>query len=53
MVDYVALPDSVYEVVQTHYEERITGTHYLTADLEKRSGPLAELYTIEEVVDIE
>ncbi|WP_442510871.1 PstS family phosphate ABC transporter substrate-binding protein [Novipirellula sp. SH528] len=53
MVDYVALPDSIYEVVQTHYEERITGTHYLTADLEKRSGPLAELYTTEDVVDIE
>ncbi|GAA5505367.1 PstS family phosphate ABC transporter substrate-binding protein [Novipirellula caenicola] len=53
MVDYVALPDSMYEVVRAHYEERITGTHYLTAELEKRSGPLAELYTTENVVDIE
>ncbi|TWU23194.1 Phosphate-binding protein PstS precursor [Novipirellula galeiformis] len=53
MVDYVALPPSIYEVVQTHYEERITGTHYLTEALEKRTGPLAELYTTESVVDIE
>ncbi|EMI18972.1 Phosphate binding protein [Rhodopirellula maiorica SM1] len=53
MVDYVALPDSVYDVVKTHYEERITGTHYLTPELEKKSGPLTELYTTENVVDIE
>ncbi|MFG0261433.1 MAG: PstS family phosphate ABC transporter substrate-binding protein [Novipirellula sp. JB048] len=53
MVDYVALPPSIYEVVQTHYEERISGTHYLTEALEKRIGPLTELYTTENVVGIE
>lgn len=50
-VDYVALPQEIYDVVRVHYEDRLTGTHYLTDSLEKRSGPLAELYSTESLTD--
>ncbi|MEX0818659.1 MAG: PstS family phosphate ABC transporter substrate-binding protein [Pirellulaceae bacterium] len=51
-VDYVPLPDQIYELARLHYEDRLTGTHFMTPSLEKRSGPLAELYTTESLVDI-
>jgi phosphate transport system substrate-binding protein len=41
---YVPLPDSVYEAAKTHLEKGLTGTHYLTADGEKRPGGIVELY---------
>ena len=50
-VDYVALPQEIYELVEAHYQDRLVGTHFLTADLEKRIGPLAELYTSESLVE--
>ncbi|MGB7347154.1 MAG: PstS family phosphate ABC transporter substrate-binding protein [Pirellulaceae bacterium] len=52
-VDYVPLPNDIYETVQTHFDDRLTGTHYLTPDLEKRIGPLKEIYTSDNIVDIE
>ena len=52
-VDYVALPADIYETVQTHFDDRMTGTHYLTADMEKRIGPLKEIYTADNLVGTE
>lgn len=51
-MDYVALPSELSAVGRMHFDKRITGTHYLTPNLEKRSGPLGELYTVENVFDI-
>ncbi len=42
---YVALPKAVYETVREHYDLRLTGTHFWTADGEKRTGALPALYT--------
>jgi len=47
---YVPLPDSVYSAAQTHLEKGLTGTHYLTADGEKRPGGIVELYKEENLV---
>lgn len=52
-VGYVALPDAIRQVVQTHCDERITGTHYLTDNLEKKSGPLTKLYTPESALSFQ
>jgi phosphate transport system substrate-binding protein len=52
-VDYVPLPSDIYDTVQTHFDDRITGTHYLTPEMEKRIGSLKEIYTADNVVGIE
>ena len=52
-VDYVPLPDEIYELARGHYEDRLMGTHFLTSSLEKRTGTLADLYTSENLVNIE
>ena len=49
-VDYVALPEAVYASAREHYEQRWTGTHYLTAAGEKRAGSLADVYKRENLV---
>ena len=49
-VDYVALPDAVYAAVREHYEQRWTGTHYLTTGGQKRTGPLADVYKRENLL---
>lgn len=41
---YVALPGEVYESAEKAVRERRTGTHYWTADGEKRTGPVTEVY---------
>lgn len=46
-VGYVRLPDELYERARKHVQQRLTGTHYMTEDLESRKGPLRELYTEE------
>lgn len=43
-VDYVALPKSVYESAKTNFVEENVGTHYLNESMEKRSGPITEVY---------
>ena len=50
---YVGLPQGIYDAARKHYEDRLTGTHFLTAEMEKRVGPLAELYKADDLVDIE
>ena len=47
---YVPLPDSVYSAAKTHLEKGLTGTHYLTADGEKRPGGIVELYKEENLI---
>ena len=41
---YVALPSSIYETGLKNARSRKTGTHYLTAEGEKREGPVTEVF---------
>lgn len=43
-VGYVPLPESIYEAAKDRFAEEDTGTHYLTAEMEKRSGAVTEVY---------
>jgi phosphate transport system substrate-binding protein len=43
-VGYVKLPKSVYDQARQNVAQRKTGTHFLTADGEKKHGPLPEIY---------
>jgi phosphate transport system substrate-binding protein len=43
-VGYVALPDEVYQQAYDNYLEDRIGTHYMTDSMEKRSGPVTEVY---------
>ena len=49
-VGYVGLPGSVYDLAATHLEDRLSGTHFIDEDGEKRSGALPDLYTTENLV---
>ena len=49
---YVALPEAVYASAVKHARARKSGTHYITAEGEKRSGAVTEVYTEENLVDI-
>ncbi len=46
-VKYVALPEEVYAQAYGNYLDGNVGTHYLDAEMEKRSGPVTEIYTPE------
>ena len=48
---YVALPASIYQSAIKHCQGKKTGTHYLTPDMEKRSGPVTEVYAEENLVN--
>ena len=43
-VGYVALPNKIYEQAYDNYLDEEVGTHYLTKDMEKRSGPVMEVF---------
>lgn len=43
-VGYVALPGSVYQAGLDNFMDENTGTHYLTDEMEKRSGPVTDVY---------
>ena len=49
----VALPSELYERATAHVENRLTGTHYLSADGEKKSGSTTDLYKEDGLVDFE
>ncbi len=49
---YVALPQSVYDAATKVARSRKSGTHYVTAEGEGRSGPVTEVYTEGNLVDI-
>ncbi len=48
---YVPLPEAVYAEAQSRLARRQTGTHYLTAELESRRGPVTEVYVEENRTD--
>ncbi len=48
---YVALPEAIYREGMARCMKRGTGTHYLDGDLEKRSGPVTDLYKAENLVN--
>ncbi|MBW3596543.1 MAG: PstS family phosphate ABC transporter substrate-binding protein [Planctomycetes bacterium] len=50
-VDYVGLSEELYGRATEHFEQRLTGTHYLTEDGEKRTGGLPEIYQEENLRD--
>ena len=41
---YVPLPKSIYDLAKENIRLRNTGTHYLTPEGKKRSGPVTEIY---------
>ena len=43
-VKYVALPEAVYAQAYGNYLDENVGTHYLDDKMEKRSGPVTEVY---------
>ena len=49
-VDYVGLPEEIQEIVMTHFTEKLTGTHFIDENGEKREGSLAELYNADNLV---
>lgn len=52
-VGYVALPPELYQRAIEHVENRLTGTHFFTADGEKRTGNLEDIYTAANLLDIQ
>lgn len=44
---YVALPGEIYEAGLKNARASMTGTHYLTAEGEKREGPVTEVFQAE------
>ena len=49
-VDYVGLPEEIQEIVMAHFTEKMTGTHFIDENGEKREGALAELYNADNLV---
>ena len=49
-VDYVALPVEIYELARNRYLDRLVGTHFLDADMNKRTGPLVDVYTTDNLL---
>ena len=49
-VGYVPLPQSVYDAAFSRFDEGAAGTHYLTDDMEKRSGPVTDVYKQENLL---
>lgn len=52
-VGYVALPSDIYDAARERIKNRSTGTHFLTAEGEKRSGSVVEVYKAENLLSIE
>ena len=48
---YVALPASIYKEAMMRCRMGKAGTHYLTPELEKRSGPVTEIYQQDNLVN--
>ncbi len=41
---YVSLPPEIYQAGSSNFQDRRTGTHYLTPQGEKRSGPVTDVF---------
>lgn len=50
-VDYVQLPDSVFDRTWTLFEEQIAGTHFVNAQGESREGAFLELFDDEFLIN--
>ncbi len=50
--NYIALPDSVYEIAKGRLSSRKSGTCYVTGDGEKRGGPVTDVYQDSHLTDI-
>ncbi len=50
-VGYVPLPAEVIERAKENFKTRKTGTHYMAADGEKRSGPVTEVFQASNLLD--
>ena len=51
MTGYVALPAPIYKDAMLHCRTGKTGTHYLTPEMEKRSGPVTDVYKADNLVN--
>ena len=47
---YVPLEEKFYTLAQQHLAEGLCGTHFLDSEMNKRSGPLEDIYTTENLV---
>ncbi|MAI73138.1 MAG: phosphate-binding protein [Rhodopirellula sp.] len=47
---YVALPASIYREAMMRCRMGKSGTHYLTPELEKRSGPVTDIYQLDNLL---
>lgn len=52
-VNYVALPAEIYARARENVENRLAGTHFLDANLEKQTGTLSENYQTARLVGAE
>ncbi len=48
--DYVALSDEMLTRAAVAFRDKVTGTHFVTAEGEKRTGPVARLFVEENLV---
>jgi phosphate transport system substrate-binding protein len=49
-VGYVALPEGIYKRANANFKERKTGTHFVDAEGNSRSGSLEEIFQPENLV---
>ena len=49
-VGYVGLPEEIQARVMEHFTGKLTGTHFIDENGEKREGPVSELYNAENLV---
>lgn len=52
-VNYVALPADLYERATKHFENRLSGTHFLDTNMKKQTGTLSDLYQADRLVGAE
>ena len=49
-VGYVGLPDDISKAAMSRFRGKKTGTHFMNANHEKRSGPVSEVYNEENLI---
>lgn len=52
-VGYVPLPNAVIDKASENFKARRTGTHYITAEGEKRSGAVSDVYQPENLIELQ
>lgn len=51
LTGYVALPQEIYMQARQRCMKKQVGTHYLTGEMEKRSGPVTKIYQADNLVN--